>query len=537
VISLLQDYVTAAAKTRADETAVVMGDERLTYGELDEASNRLGRLLRDFGLERGDRVCLFLPKSPVALTGMLGVLKAGCAYVPIDIASPAPRVQMIIEASEPKMVLASGLAATLLEQLAGGGSFDASIPIGSVDPDGLGETGVRAQLTVEDWNRYPGDPISSQGASPQDAAHILFTSGSTGVPKGVVITHANVIAFVEWARRYFGMSASDRVSQHAPLHFDLSTFDIYGTFSAGAALYLVPPAVNLLPASLAEFIRSSELTQWFSVPSVLTHMARSDAIRENDFPALRRLLWCGEVLPTPILIHWMRRLGHVQFTNLYGPTEATIASSYHTVAECPDNPTEPIPIGVACEGEELLVLDEKLRPAPPGEVGDIYIGGAGLSPGYWRDEEKTRAAFLPDPRSTDPKARIYRTGDLGSVSANGLVSFLGRADSQIKSRGYRIELGEIESALNALDKIAECAVVGVESEGFEGTAICCAYAGRSGTTIEPRELRMGLREVLPSYMLPSRWMAFEKLPKNVNGKIDRRQLKELFASNGKASHV
>jgi acyl-coenzyme A synthetase/AMP-(fatty) acid ligase len=278
-------------------------------------------------------------------------------------------------------------------------------------------------------------------------------------------------------------------------------------------------------------IRDAELTQWFAVPSIFTYMAKFDVIEQDDFPALERVLWCGEVLPTPILIHWMKRLPHATFTNLYGPTEATIASSYHTVREAPKSETEPIPIGVACDGEELLVLDDDRRPLPPGETGDLYIGGVGLSPGYWRDEEKTAAAFVPDPRG-EGEERIYRTGDLARLGDDGLVYFLGRADSQIKHRGYRIELGEIETALNALREVRECAVVGVETDGFEGTAICAAYAASGDASVDGPVLSEALRKVLPPYMLPTRWLELEGLPKNVNGKIDRKRLKELFTENG-----
>jgi acyl-coenzyme A synthetase/AMP-(fatty) acid ligase len=223
----------------------------------------------------------------------------------------------------------------------------------------------------------------------------------------------------------------------------------------------------------------------------------------------------------------MRRLPHVRFTNLYGPTEATIASSYHTLDAIPADETQPVPIGKACAGEELLVLDEHLAPTPPGEIGDLYIGGVGLSPGYWRDDAKTRAAFLPNPRSPGGE-RIYRTGDLARVDDDGVVHFLGRTDSQIKSRGYRIELGEIESALNAVEGVRECAVVGVDSDGFEGTAICAAYVAGGG--LEPPQLKGALAASLPSYMLPARWMGLDALPKNQNGKIDRPELRKRFTA-------
>jgi amino acid adenylation domain-containing protein len=527
VIRLLQDTAAQQASARGDAVALVMGDERLTYAGLEEASNRLARLLLDAGCSRGDRVCLFQQKTPDAIVSELATLKADCAYVPIDVSSPAARVAKIVESADPSLLLAgassAGLVAEVLELLPGNRPRVAVVDAGSeldavaaVDP-----VFVATDLDAQSPEAVP------QRNGPDDAAHILFTSGSTGTPKGVVITHEMVTAFIEWATRHFGTGPGDRISGHPPLHFDLSTFDIYGTFLAGAELHLVPAQLNLVPHRLAEFIRRSELTQWFAVPSIFAFMAKFDAVEQDDFPTLERVLWCGEVLPTPVLIHWMRRLPHAVFTNLYGPTEATIASSYYTVSELPASETDSIPIGRPCDGEELLVLDAELHELPEDEIGDLYIAGVGLSPGYWRDEEKTAAAFLPDPRP-GADGRIYRTGDLARVGADGLVYFLGRADSQIKHRGYRIELGEIETALNAVDEIGECAVVGVETGGFEGTAICCAYACAAGRSIELTELKERLRTMLPAYMLPGRWTVLDVLPKNVNGKIDRRRVREDF---------
>ena len=525
--ALLQHYVTRQAERRAGAPALVTEDGMISYGDLEAASNQLARLLTQEGCQPGDRVCLFQPKSPAAIVSMLGVLKAGCVYVPIDITGPAPRVEMIVRAADPRVLLAAAPAAGLLDALAG--RLDRIPVIGSVEETPIEGERFRstfAWLDVKALSAESIRPVPSATA----AAHLLFTSGSTGTPKGVVITHANVVAFVEWATGHFGMSADDRVSGHPPLHFDLSTFDIYGSFAAGAQLHMVPAALSLAPHRLADFIRTRALTQWFSVPSILSYLAKFEAVEQDDFPVLRRLLWCGEVLPTPVLIHWMQRLPHVEFTNLYGPTEATIASSYYTVPECPAAANDPIPIGSACGGEELLVLDEELRPVPPDEIGDLYIAGAGLSPGYWRDEDKTRGAFIPDPRRLDSGERIYRTGDLAQVSPDGLVQFLGRADSQIKSRGYRIELGEIEAALNAIQGLRECAVVGVPTEGFEGVAIACAFAAATAG-VAVSDLRSALGQVLPGYMLPSRWLALDALPKNANGKIDRPRLREMFQTH------
>ncbi|MGH8370814.1 MAG: AMP-binding protein, partial [Gammaproteobacteria bacterium] len=380
--------------------------------------------------------------------------------------------------------------------------------------------------------------ICSQSREPRryenqacDPAHILFTSGSTGVPKGVVITHANVKAFITWAVRYFGLNRSDRLSGHPPLHFDLSVFDIFGSFAAGAQLHLVPATRNLLPNRLAEWIRTSEITHWFSVPSALTYMAKFGVVRHDDFPELKRVLWCGEVFPTPSLIHWMKRVPHAAFTNLYGPTEATIASSYYTLERCPQDDKATIPIGKACDGEELLVLNQALEPVSAGETGDLYISGSGLSSGYWRNQAETDKAFLILPGEGNKYSRLYRTGDIARVDNHGLVYFSGRKDYQVKSRGYRIELGEIETVLNTLESLRECVVIAVPSEEFDGMKICCAYVPHEGSVVTPVNLRAQLSAELPDYMIPSQWRSMSELPKNPAGKIDSRKIAETWQWN------
>ncbi len=508
---LLHDYAAASAARDPNAIAIVLGDRRLTYAELVASSRRLARLLRDAGVGVGDRVALMVPKTPAAIVGMHAVLEAGAAYVPIDLASPAPRVARVIASAQPRAILAAPEARKLL--------------------DGLDEAGALAEAEVvsteADWSGFADEPLGVD-RDPQDLAHILFTSGSTGDPKGVQITHAMAGSFVDWAVGHFGTAPRERISGHPPLHFDLSTFDIFATLRAGAELHLVPSTANLAPKALADFIRDSELTQWFSVPSTLAFMVRSGVIAEGDFPNLERVLFCGEPMPTPVLADWMRRVPHARYTNLYGPTETTIASSYYDVPAVPDDETESLPIGLPCAGEELVVLDDDRRPVPAGEIGQIYIGGVALSPGYWRDEAKTEAAF-----QTIDGERLYATGDLGWVDEGGLLRYVGRVDSQIKHRGYRIELGEIEAALNALGELKESSVVAVETEGFEATAICCAYVA-DDPDVTPVKLRATLAESLPSYMLPSRWRTFEALPKNQNGKIDRRSLREVFEAEAEA---
>jgi amino acid adenylation domain-containing protein len=528
---LLQHWIARQAESRPDARSIVFGNESLTYAQLEQRSNQLAHLLREGGCRKGDRVCILMPKSPEAILSMIGALKAGCMHVPIDSASPAARVARILESCENRWILAAGPVTALLEELLADERFLGRISVGWLDSGRVESKIFQPVFSRTDLQSAPANSLPQEG-EPGDPAHILFTSGSTGTPKGVVITHSNVIAFVTWALGHFGIDHTDRFSGHTPFHFDLSTFDIFGTFAAGAELHLVPPGVALVPPKLVEFIRNSQLTQWFSVPSVLNYIAKFKALRQGDLPSLRRVLWCGEVLPTPALIYWMKHLPHVRFTNLYGPTEATIASSFYDVPACPQNPQGEIPIGRACGAEELLVLDDDLDPVPPGHTGNLYIGGAGLSPGYWCDPEKTAAAFLPDPRVSTPggvpNGRLYRTGDLAWQDESGSIHFVGRSDTQIKSRGYRIELGEIETALNSCEALQECAIVAIQSETFGGWMICCAYVPRNGATLTQGFLRKHLEKLVPAYMLPVRWMPYPALPKNANGKIDRPRLKDCF---------
>ncbi len=527
----LHDLPARWVGTRANAVAVVGEHEELTYGALGERADRLARLLSDAGVRAGDRVCLLIPKSPDAIVALLGVLRANAVYVPLDTASPAARLARMVRACDDRWILAAPGTEFALRGLLAEPGIAAGRAVGwlgAAAPDGTEVAFTASDLAAA--SAAPPPPVTQ----PHDPAHILFTSGSTGEPKGVVVTHASVLAFLRWAHGYFGFQPDDRHSAHPPLHFDLSTFDIFGTLGAGAQLHLVPPGLNLLPHKLAELIRQRELTQWFSVPSVLNLLARADLVREGDFPALRRVLWCGEVLPTPTLQYLMRRLPHARFTNLYGPTEAAIASSYYTLPAVPDDPLAPIPIGTACAGEELLVLDERLRATPDGEVGHLCIRGAGLSPGYWRDPAKTAVAFLPYPASGIPGDRVYRTGDLARRGADGLLYFVGREDTQIKTRGYRVELGEVEAALGAVAGLRESAAVAVDAGGFEGVVIGCAYVSEPGAGITPAAVRTALAARLPPYMLPARWLALEALPRNASGKVDRPALRSQLAGQAAA---
>lgn len=518
----LHHYAAATAERAPDAVAVRLGEESLTYAELVSQGRSLAGLLREAGVGSGDRVALLTGKTPLAIVAMHAVLEASAAYVPVDLASPASRAELMVRSAQPKLVLASKPAADLLAALMDSGALEGARVLaldGPWEADGGGAVAV-----VEDWRSLADRPLTDD-RGPDDLAHVLFTSGSTGVPKGVKVTHSMAAAFIDWACGHFGHRPGERISGHTPLHFDLSTFDIYATFAAGAELHMIPPAVDLLPKSLINFIREHELHQWFSVPSSFTFMLKGK-IEQDDFPSLRRVLFCGEVMPTPVLAEWMRKVPHPTYTNLYGPTEAAIASSYHDVPEVPMDETRQLPIGVPCEGEELHVVDDQFEPVADGEIGELHISGVGLSPGYWRDPAKTDTAFHT--RLSDG-LRMYRTGDLARRSDDGNLHFHGRIDSQVQHRGHRIELGEIEAALAAVRSLAESAVVAVDTEDFESNRLCCGYVCQPSQQVTMGELRSALRESLPSYMLPTEWIEFEQLPKNATGKIDRRAIGERFS--------
>lgn len=530
---MIYDWCRKQAFNNGDQIAVSLHDENITYEKLESESNKLAGMLIEQKLASGERVGLFMEKTPKTIIAMLGVTKAGGVYVPLDPHSPPERVIKIIHSSKPSLLFVDPESIHQFQDI-----IHCDSEVGKISWVWWSKQPVKygddfpPQFTYEDIESQTNE-FHQVIRDPESAAHILFTSGSTGQPKGVVITHKNIVGFINWAVPFFNMQTGEHTSCHSPLHFDLSTFDIYGAFASGAHLHLVPPSINIHPKKLSAFILENKLNQWFSVPSALSYLAKFQVIPEGGYPDLKRLIWCGEVFPLPSLQYWMKSLPDVQFTNLYGPTEATIASSYYTVDKSPDD-LEEIPIGAPCSNEKLLILDENLQQKKMGEVGDLYIEGIGLSPGYWEDTEKTEAAFIWHTNEEGKQERIYKTGDLGSLGSDGLVYFHGRSDYQIKSRGYRIELGEIEEALGQNELLREYAVVPVKIDGFEGTAIGCAYVGTAmkNGALAPL-LKQKLKDKVPSYMMPQVWKEYDQLPRNGNGKIDRKKLSDLFQEKRK----
>ncbi|RZV36560.1 MAG: D-alanine--poly(phosphoribitol) ligase, partial [Acidimicrobiales bacterium] len=278
-VKRLECLVAEQAQRTPDQCAIVFGDRRVNFADLEVQANQISGLLTQIGCKQGDRVCLLMPKGIDAIAGMLGTLKVGAAYVPIDLESPATRVQRIVDSCEPRVILVAPEGEKLLSELLVLGNTDSTIVSTSRTKKSDGK--ITPATGFWELGKYSEQAPQNDFAD-TDPAHILFTSGSTGVPKGVVITHRNVASFLEWATDYFSFEQGEQISGHPPLHFDLSTFDIYGALSRGLTLHLVSPKLNLLAPILAEWIRSSRLTQWFSVPSIMTYMAKFDVVRQND---------------------------------------------------------------------------------------------------------------------------------------------------------------------------------------------------------------------------------------------------------------
>ncbi len=520
---LIHQLVEAQAELRPDAPAVVDGERTASYGELEAASNRLARALLELGLTAGARVALYLEKSLESVIAIYAILKAGAAYVPLDPLAPPSRLAYIAaNAGARVLVTGTGKQASWEELLAGAPGIESLVVT-----DGAGEPGGVRTVNAADLETFDGGRVPAR-AIDQDLAYILYTSGSTGTPKGVMLTHRNCLAFVEWATREFAVTSADRLSSHAPLHFDLSTFDLYAAACAGAPVVLVPAGVSVFPGQVRRFIDEAGITVWYSVPSILAMLVLRGGLKAGDLPHLRTVLFAGEVFPTVHLRKLRAILPHARLANLFGPTETNVCTWYE-VHTLPDGDDETIPIGVPIDNVEAFALTEDGRRATRGEVGELYVRGATVMQGYLGDPEKTAARLVTTTVSDVLAQPAYRTGDLVRQDETGAYRFLGRSDDQIKSRGYRIELGDVESALYAHPDVVECAVVAVPDELVTNRLKAFVTAR---TELTGGELTSFCAERIPQYMIPEQFVFPDALPRTSTGKVDRRALLERAAGDG-----
>ncbi|MEZ4361200.1 MAG: amino acid adenylation domain-containing protein [Kofleriaceae bacterium] len=506
-------YLAAAAKRRPDAVAVI-GERRLTYAELDASSNAFARALWRHHAERGDRIALWLPKSSASVIAAYGALKAGCAYVPLDPEQPGTRAAAILGDAEPTVLVTD---AAHLGQLSARGLPDSLVVIVLVDAEGPALAKIPV-VPLEAFTRGPAEPLAD-AAEPDDLAILLYTSGSTGVPKGVRITFRNLHPFVSWAIREMDLREHDVFANHAGLHFDLSTFDLFAAAAVGAAVWLVTESEARAPDALASGLARHGVTIWYSVPSILCLLLAAGGLDEAPARALRYVLFAGEVFPIKQLRELRARLPEAALYNLYGPTETNVCT-YHRVDARAMARESPVPIGRPLDALEAWIVDERGEPCGDGEIGELIIRGPCVTPGYWR-----RTGYAAE---ADHQREVHPTGDLVSIEAGEYV-YRGRKDRMVKLNGFRVELGEIEAALLQHEGIAEAAVI--TARAADVTRLVAFYAPPSAHAgLSLLQMKAHCRDRLPRYMIPHALTRLERLPRNANGKVDLVRLAELAAA-------
>lgn len=490
----LDQLVIRSARRTPDATAVVAADASLTYQELDDLANQIARMFAALGVQRGDRVGLWLEKSVQGVATMQAVLRLGAIYVPLDPLSPAPRVRNVLRDAGSALLVTTTQRAALVQT-------DDLRELICVCCDG--EWQGRRWSDLRSYSIEPLDIAIDE----HDPAYVLYTSGSTGVPKGVCISHRNALAFVEWAADEVGIGPSDRLANHAPFHFDLSVFDLYAAFLGGAAVVLMPEGAAYVAHQLVDFIRKQQITVWYSVPSALIIMLEQGGLLDLPTLPLRAILFAGEVFPIKHLRRLYLRWPTLRYLNLYGPTETNVCAFYE-VQPADAERSSPVPIGRACSGDRIWAVDEHGAEVEPGATGELLVFGPTVMLGYWGQ-----------PPQGD---RPYATGDLVRREADGSYTYVGRRDHLVKVRGHRIELGDIEAALLEHPAVSAAAVVVV------GAAIEARLIAFLVADAEPApsllEIKRHCAERLPRYMIVDSVEFCAELPRTGNGKIDRLKL-------------
>jgi pristinamycin I synthase-3/4 len=500
--SCLHHLVSAQALLTPGSIAVSFNDAQITYGELERRSGQLANYLVRAGFGGERPIGVLLDRSCEMVISLLGILKAGAAYLPLETSLPADRLQFMVEDAEAQVIVSTNA-------LAGRVPFFRGMLL-RVD---------------DDW------PLISRAApeapadvtTPDHLAYVIYTSGSTGKPKAVMVPHRGMVSRVSWMLREFGMGPRERLLQKTPLGFDASAWEFYVPLASGSCLVMAEPERHGDSAYLAHMICERQITALQVVPSMLGAL-----LDEPLFPECRSLKWlfCGaEALPREMTRRFFGLFPgdrRPALTNLYGPTEASPDVTSWTCGD--EEQSEIVPIGKPIANTQIYILDEEMRPAPPGVPGELFIGGVALARGYWGRPSLTVERFLPDPYGGSG-ARLYRTGDLARFRTDGRIEFLGRIDHQVKIRGFRIETGEVESVLGAHPAVRKCAVVAWESGPGERRLVAYVVP-QSGERPSPGEFRAHLQRQLPDYMVPGAFVELESLPLNGSGKLDRNALPE-----------
>lgn len=505
----LVDLINETVGRLPEKLAAFDTEKKFTFAQLYEAFIRVASFIHPS--LKNQPVAVILPKNVDALIACVGVLYSGNFYVPLDPDIPATRLTKIISDLEPALIITDEnyLAVdTNYHRYSDGTLFYFQLATGPAP------------------TRLPhGDKNGSRDITGGDPAYCIYTSGSTGKPKGVVISHQAVLDVIEWADINLHFDETTIIGNQASFFFDLSVIDIYLCFKTGAALCLIPKYLFSFPTELLNFLSVNNINSICWVPSALSKIANQGALKNSaTLPNLEQILFIGEEMPAKTLNHWQDFFPEAFFCNMYGPTESTFCSAFFIITDrIPDH--DKIPIGYACQNTKILVLNEQGEHVGVNEIGELCIGGISLAFGYWRDPEATALSFRQNPLNTNFSETLYFTGDLVRIAPNGELYFCGRKDNQIKHKGYRIELSDIETAVNSMGNIEQSCVL-YDSGNEE---IVLIYSTKSNEEHESL-IFTRLADLLPNYMLPTKFVRQQGLPLNVNGKIDRVKLSLEYKS-------
>ncbi len=489
------------AAINSDKAAVVFGDARWSYGLLNAKANQLAARLREVGVRRDSFVAIYLDRSPEMLAAILGILKAGGAYLPIDFGYPKTRVLEMLDDARPVAILTTAaLASGLSEQLS-------ALAVTVIEIDGV--------LAVPSDLRDP--PAASGG---EDLAYLMYTSGSTGKPKGVMVTHRNVLRLLTQTDPWFHFGADDVWTMFHSIAFDFSVWEIWGPLLTGGRLVIVPFAVSRSPREFYELLSQERVTVLNQTPSAFSLLIQ---VEQDSAPlslSLRVVIFGGEALQYWKLAPWFKRHGDTpQLVNMYGITETTVHVTYRPIVASEAESVQESLIGTAIPDMQLHLLDEEKRSVEAGAVGELYVGGGGVTRGYLNRPQLNAERFIPDPFTQDAGGRLYRTGDLARVRPDGEIVYLGRNDSQVKINGFRIELGEVEAALAEAPGVQQsCVVARADKAGTQRLA--AYYVAAPGAEVTTRSLGEFFVAKMPAQMRPSSYTAVKQIPLTVNGKLD-----------------
>lgn len=469
-----------------------------TYQEFTDNAKKIGtRLLKINQINQA--ISIFMDKSVACLETMMGILYSGNFYTVLDAKSPEERIQHIIKTLQPMAIVVDKKNLEKAKKL----DFSGKLLVY--------EEIVETQIEEEKLKEISEKIIDT------DPMYILFTSGSTGVPKGTVISHRAVLSYATWVKETFNITEQTKFGNQTPFYFSMSVTDVFSTILTGATLYIIPKMYFSFPVKLLEYLKEKEINTIYWVPSALCIIANLGALNEVQLPSLKKILFAGEVMPMKQLNMWREKLPDTMFANLYGPTETTDICTYYILDRKFEN-TQTLPIGRHCDNCDVLIIKEDGTKAEKGEEGELCVRGSFLALGYYNNPEKTSQVFVQNPLNTAYPEIIYKTGDIVKENERGEIIYISRKDFQIKHMGYRIELGEIETAINAIDGIIACACVYDEAN----SKIVLFYQGNK---LEEKDLLEQAKTKLPNYMCPNEIHCIEKMPYNANGKIDRKELK------------